>query len=254
MNPFSPWRIEWLRLVRTRRLLVLVAVFVFFGFAGPLSARYLAQIIGHAGNSQQIQIIVAAPVPADGIDGFISNALAVGAIVSVVIAASACAIDANQALAIFYRTRVQSYGKLLLPRLATSIAAVIAAFLIGLAVAWYETAVLSGAPPVRPMLSSALLGSAYLAFAVAMAAAAGAVARTTLATVGAALAVVLLLPILGQLPGVSDWLPTSLANAPAALMRGASLGDYLRALSTAIVLSIGAPALAAIQGNRREAG
>lgn len=253
MTTLSPWRIEWLRLVRTRRLLVLVAVFVFFGFAGPLSARYLADIIGRAGNSDQIQIIVAAPVPADGIDGFISNGLSVGAIVSVVIAASACAIDANTALAIFYRTRVGSYGKLLLPRLIATIIAVVAAFLVGLAVAWYETAVLIGAPSVRPMLASALLGSVYLAFAVAMAAAAGAVARTTLGTVGLALAVVLLLPILGQLPGVGDWLPTSLANAPTALMRGGNLGDHLRALTTAIALSIGLPALAAIQGNRREA-
>ncbi len=33
----SLWRLEWLRLIRTRRFLVLAGVFVFFGIVGPVS-------------------------------------------------------------------------------------------------------------------------------------------------------------------------------------------------------------------------
>lgn len=35
------WRLEWLRLTRTRRLVAIVGVYLFFGLTGPLTARYL---------------------------------------------------------------------------------------------------------------------------------------------------------------------------------------------------------------------
>ena len=41
----SLWRLEWLRLVRSRRLVALAGVYVFFGFVGPLTARYLGEIV-----------------------------------------------------------------------------------------------------------------------------------------------------------------------------------------------------------------
>ena len=42
-------RLEWLRLVRTRRLLALTGVYLFFGIAGPLTARYLGEIVERFG-------------------------------------------------------------------------------------------------------------------------------------------------------------------------------------------------------------
>src|SRR6266540_6863165 len=52
-----------------------------------------------------LKIIAPPPVPADGIQGYADNALLIGLIVLVVVAASACAVDARPALSIFYRTR-----------------------------------------------------------------------------------------------------------------------------------------------------
>ena len=39
------WRLEWLRLFRTKRIIGLVGIWVFFGLLGQLTARYLADII-----------------------------------------------------------------------------------------------------------------------------------------------------------------------------------------------------------------
>ena len=45
----SLWRLEWLRLTRTKRWIALVGVYLFFGLLGPFTARYMAEIISFAG-------------------------------------------------------------------------------------------------------------------------------------------------------------------------------------------------------------
>ena len=42
-QPVTLWRLEWLRMTRSARGLTLVAVYEFFGLAGPLLAKYLAR-------------------------------------------------------------------------------------------------------------------------------------------------------------------------------------------------------------------
>ena len=51
----SPWRVEWLRLVRTRRLIALAGVFVLLGFAEPLGTYYLPELLRHS-NAKGIKI------------------------------------------------------------------------------------------------------------------------------------------------------------------------------------------------------
>lgn len=254
MKDVSVWRVEWLRLARTRRLLALVVVFVLFGFAQPLGARYAQQLIDKAGSAQQIKITVPPPVPADGVYGYVSDALLVGLIVSVVIAAMACAVDSDPALAVFYRTRARSYGALLLPRVVVTAVGVVGAYLVGFLVAWYETVELIGAPDVGPMVFSAVLGSVYLAFAVAVTALAGTLARGTSGTVGITLVILLLGPVIGEVPALSPWLPSVLVAAPNALLRHTAPDHYQRALITSVVLAAAAFALATYRGGRREAG
>jgi ABC-2 type transport system permease protein len=182
-----------------------------------------AQLV-KAGGSQQIKIVV----PAGGISEYVSNAMLIGLIVSVVIAAYACAVDANPALSVFYRSRARNFSALILPRVTVTAGGVVGAYLVGLLVAWYETAVLIGAPDMAAMLLSALLGAVYLVFMVAVAALAGTVARSTSGTVGITLVVLLLCPILGALPGLSRWMPSVLASAPDALLRHTAVDHYPR--------------------------
>jgi ABC-2 type transport system permease protein len=254
VNEISVWRVEWWRLVRTRRLLVLLAVFVFFGFAEPFAAKYVAQIVQHAGGTQRIKIEIPPPVPADGIGGYVNNAMLIGLIVSVVIAAYACAIDANPALSAFYRTRARRFSVVLLPRVAVTAAGIAGAYVVGLLVAWYETAVLIGAPDVPAMLYSALLGALYLVFAVSVTALAGSMARSALGAVGITLAFLLACPLIGTLPGVAPWMPSELVSASDTLLRHTAVDHYPRAVAVTVVLLAAALVLASVRGARREVG
>ncbi len=45
----SLWRVEWLRLWRTRTVWILFGVFIFFGVLGPATAQFLPEIVERAG-------------------------------------------------------------------------------------------------------------------------------------------------------------------------------------------------------------
>ena len=237
----TAWRLEWLRLVRTRRLVALAGVYVFFGFVGPLTARYLGEIIDRFGGSQ-MTVVVPDPVPTDGIVQFASNAAQIGVLVAVAVAAGALVVDALPEMSVFLRTRMPSAGALLLPRLVVTAAAVGTAYLLGAAIAWYETAALIGGVPAGGMIGGAVLAVLYLCFAVALVAAIGARLRSVLGTVGTTVVVLLAMPLLGLVEAVGRFLPSHLVGAQVGLVTGESLGDYLPAV--AITLAVGAALVA----------
>ena len=171
----------------------------------------------------------------------------------VVIAAGVFSFDAHRGLAMFLRTRVGSIWQLVTPRFAVNAAAAATAYLLGTLAAWYETQLLIGSPPVGGMLAGILCGATYLAFAVAVTALAASMVRSTLATVGITLAVLLLLPIAGTLRAIDRWLPTTLATAPVDLLDGTHrLSHYLPTFAVAVAVSAAALAIAVLRLRTRE--
>jgi ABC-2 type transport system permease protein len=245
------WRLEWLRLIRTRRLLVLLGLFLFFGLTGPLTARYLETIIGRLG-TDGVRVEFPPATPADGIAQFMGNASQIGLLVVVLVAASALAFDARREMAVFLRTRVDSVRHIVVPAYAVNTAAACTALAVGSLAAWYETAVLLGGLPPGGMLAGIAYGSLFIAFAVATVALAAAVVRGVLATAGIALVILLGMGIAGDLTGGDRWLPTSLLGAMTALVDGAPATRYLPAAAVATVASVGALAAAIAITSRRE--
>ncbi|NUR29334.1 MAG: hypothetical protein HOV83_26405, partial [Catenulispora sp.] len=78
------WRLEWLRLVRTRRLVAVLGAYLFFGFSGPLTARYLSEILGRLG-SDGVRVQFPKPTQADGIAQFTGNASQIGLLIVVIV-------------------------------------------------------------------------------------------------------------------------------------------------------------------------
>ncbi len=239
------WRLEWLRLVRTRRWVALVAVYVFFGFLGPFTARYLGEILDRVGGDLEgATIILPEPEPIDGLAQFSANAAQIGLLVAIVVAAGALTLDARSEMAVFLRTRATDVRQLLWPRFAVSAAAVAGAFVLGSAIAWYETAVLLGALPMGAVIAGIAYGVVYLVFVVAVVAAAAGRTASVLGTVLTSVVVLLLLPIIGIVDAVGDWLPSHLVGALTAIPDGSGAGGYLRATAVACAGSLGAWLLA----------
>jgi ABC-2 type transport system permease protein len=245
------WRLEWLRLVRTRRLLVILSVYAFFGLVGPLTARYLSQILSRLGTGG-IQVQFPTPKPADGIAQFVSNASQIGLLVVIMVAGSALAFDARLEMAIFLRTRVDSVRKIIIPAYAMSTAAAVLGLAVGSLAAWYETAVLLGAPPPGAMALGIVLGAVFLAFAVALTALVAGFVRSTVATIGVTLGILLGLAIVGNFGAVGRWLPTKLAGALTGLVAGDPVADYLPAVIACVVVTVAALFGASLLAERRE--
>lgn len=245
------WRLEWLRLVRTRRLAALVGVYLFFGLTGPLAARYVSAILGRVA-TPGVRVEFPPPVPADGITQFVSNDSQIGLLVVVLVAASALAFDARREMAIFLRTRVGSVRAILAPAYTVNTGAAAVAYLIGSLAAWYETAVLLGPLPAGRMLAGMACGALFLAFAISVVSAAAALARGVLGAAGLSLVVLLVLALLGNIGSLGRWLPTSLAHAMDALVRGADPVDYLPTAGIAVVSGALLLWLAGVMGSRRE--
>jgi len=230
----SLWRLEWLRLVRTKRWIALASVYVFFGLLGPLSARYLGEIVERFGGG--VEVTFPPPVPADGMIQYVSNVSQIGLLVAVVVAAGSLAFDAKPEMGVFLRTRVPRLWDILVPRLVVSFLAVGASFVLGALAAWYETVVLIGSLPVGGTLAGIGYGSLYLALVVAVVAAAGSRSKNVLGAVLVTIVVLLVMPIVGIVEAIGKWLPSHLVGALAGIPSGMGIDDYLPAAFVTVVL------------------
>ncbi|HET7690605.1 MAG TPA: hypothetical protein VFK41_09515 [Nocardioidaceae bacterium] len=227
-----------------------MAVYLFFGLLGPVTAQYMSKIFEHA--ESNLTIIAGEPRPVDGMTNFISQANQTGLVVVIVVAAGSLAFDARRGVSTFLRTRTRRMVRLVAPRFTMSAAAAVAAYTLGTVGAWYETTLLIGRLPALSVLGGWLCGSVYLLFAVAVVAMAASVARSLLGTVGLAVGILLVLPLVGTLSAVHRWLPSSLATAPVDLLGPAELIDYIPALAVAVVATGALVAFALRRLQRRE--
>jgi ABC-2 type transport system permease protein len=246
----SLWRLEWLRLSRSRRLIVLIVVYVFFGLTGPLSARYIRQILDRVGGGIKVELPPATPV--DGLAQFTSNASQICLLVVVLVAAAGLSLDARPELAIFLRTRVPHVRAVIVPAYVTTSLVAAGAFVLGALAAWYETAVLLGALPVGRTLAAIALTCLFLAFAVAVTAAAAYLVRGVLATAGVTIVLLLVLALLGNFPSLGKWTPTTLLGSLPGLAGGAPWSSYLWAALVTVLATAGALVAAVRLADRRE--
>jgi len=244
------WRLEWLRLLRTRSWVALAAVFLFFGLLGPISARYMEQILQRFAGD--VVVILPPPTPASGLEQFLGNVMQIGLLVVLAVAAGALAFDQPVERAAFYRSRVRRVWTLLAPRYVVVTLATVAAFVLGTLGAWYETVVLLGDLPVGGMLLGMLLTSLYLAFAVAVTAAASSFARAPLVIVPLAVGVLVVVPLLGLFGALREWLPSVLLGSLVGLVVGVPPVEYLRPALVTLAATAVLLWLAAARLQRRE--
>lgn len=242
------WRLEALRMLRTNRWMLLVGVYVFFGASGPLLARYMEALVSRFGGGE-ITLGGTDPRPVDGVVQFVSNASQLGLLAVIVVAAGALTLDARPEFAAFLRTKVERPRVLVVPRVGVVTATAVASLWVGTAVAWALTVAVLGGLPVGAMLLGTLLGSLYLAFAVAVVAVVASVVRSIAGTVFASLAVLLAFPIVALLPPVAPWLPSELLTSVAGLIDGSPASDYLRATVVSVLATV---ALVILAGRRLE--
>ncbi len=215
----SLWRLEYLRWVRTKRILWLTAVHVFFGVTGPVSIRYVPELLERLQPDMPLPPLPVTPEAALG--DYQGNALQIGLLVAAFLAASAISVDGKPPIAVFFRTRLPA-RRFLTPRVAAAWLAAVVAYSAGLVAAWATTERLIGDVPEASLLGGMVLTWVFLAFAVVAVLGASSLVRSVPMSGVLALGFLLVLGIAGAVPRIGDWLPGELAGAVPGILTGAT--------------------------------
>jgi ABC-2 type transport system permease protein len=244
------WRLERVRLFRTTRWAGLFGPFLLFGVSMPIVTRYEEALLRRFGGG--VTVIAPSPTPALAIASYLQNAMQIGLVVSVLVAAGSLAFDAHPEWAMFLRTRVRHTETLLVPKVVTHAAAIGAAYVVGLLAAWIGTRALIGEVPVVALVGGGALGAVYLAFVVALVAFSASISRGVLGAAGITIVTLIVLPLLGQLEAFRWWVPSALVGAPTSLTAGDAIGPFARPAVVALVSSVALVVAAARRLDRRE--
>lgn len=245
----SVWRLEWLRMWRTRRLIALGAIFLILGLGSPVLTYYLPDIVNNSNNN--VQIVIPKQTAADGIRSFTGNLAQLGTLVVAIVAAAGLAFDAHPALSAFYRTRLRSSARLVLPRMIAVAGATAATLALGFLGAWYETAVLLGSVSALGVLAGFAVVALWFCFVISVVAAFASVLRSVLAVAGSSVGFLLSLSLIGGLSSRFDWLPTKLAGSASDVVMRESTGIW-PAVAAGVAASVIATAFALTRFSKRE--
>jgi len=213
-------------------LMILLAVFGALGLLGPLTARYLPDLMESFGE----EAVGAVPpmTPPDGITQYMGNAIQIGMLAVAFIGAAALVFDAKPEIAVFLRTRA-SIRDIFIPRFTVAAAASAATFGFGMVIAYVGTGVLLEWLDLWAVIVGSMLFMLYLVFAIALV---GVVASILRSVPGVALVSVGALIILGLLSiagALAPWLPGALVGAIDSLIRGGEF-EYWRSIVVTVIL------------------
>lgn len=230
----SLWRLEVLRLWRTQRWLILLAVFVSFGLLGPLTARYLPDLLESMGEDAAGSLPPMTTV--DGVTQYVGNAAQIGLLAVVFVAAAALAFDAKPEMAIFLRTRSQ-VRDIVVPRYVVTCVASVAGFVVGMVTAYVLTGLLLGWLDVAAVAIGSALFGLYLAFAVALVALVASLVRSVPGVAVISAGALVALALLGLVPQIAPYLPSELVGAADWIVRGGDF-DFWRAVIATVGLTV----------------
>lgn len=250
-RPLGLWRLEVLRVTRTRRWLLLILGFPVLGALGPVVVRYIDDILDVLGADG-----VTPPEnlgASDGMAAYLEVSGQVGMLVALGMAAAAMAVDHRSGLAAFYRTRTRRAWELVLPRWTVAAAAVCIANAVATGIVWIELHGLFGSVSDRLIFYAALFNMLYLLMALGMVAGAAAFLRRPVAIFGAALLALILQPLPRLWRPMRDWEPSGLGGAGVKLLEGSDTpADYAASSLVAVLLTAALLTLAVWRIGRRE--
>ena len=206
----SSLKVELRRLTRSGLGLGVLVGFAFFGLSGPVLSIYMPEILGAAASTDQLAISASQATPADAISLFNQSAMQLGLIVTVAVAITSIGWDTRPGSSIFYRTRVHRLSTVLLPRLIIDWLIALATYSCGLLLAVVVTASAIGRPPAGMVVRTWMACGLYIVMAMSIGHLIAASLRRTTTAIALTTLLVLVLPVMNQVPGTSRWVPTAL--------------------------------------------
>ncbi len=237
MTGFGPMLTkELLEQWRTKRLLVVTIVFALFGIGSPVLARYTPELVkALAGDA--VGAAIPPPHVADAVIQFLKNVGQTGVLAAILLAMGSVATEKERGVAALFLTRPLSRGAYLLAKLVAIAATLLVASLAAGIGGWayttflFEPLPLTGYAAMTVLLAIQLLGYAAFTFL------GSTLTRSTLPAAAIGIGFMVVIAIVGVLPGVGAYTPGGLA-APAQALALGMPADVLAPLLSTIGLVV----------------
>jgi len=205
---------------RSRRLVAVAAVLLFFGFLSPLSAKMLPDLMKSLGGTGGVVIEIPPPTAQDALFQHVKNTSQFGVLLAVLLAMGALAREKERGTAAMVLSKPASRASFLLAKfVALTLLFALSLALAGLACYYYTIVLFKGIGQAR-FVEMNLLLALFIEFYLAVTLLGSTITRSQVLAGGLGLGAVFVVAILGALPRLGDYMPTALLEWARVLMAG----------------------------------
>lgn len=213
MNGFAVlWRKELSEQFKTSKVIIVAAVFLFFGLTTPVMTKYLPEIIKAMPSTGGITIEMPAPVSSDSLLSYASDISQFGVLMAVLVAMGAIAKEVESGTAAMVLSKPVGRLSFILAKLAAEGFTILLASLLGALACWGYTLMLFGDANTLGFLWQTLLMGLFFAVCLSITLFFSSLMKSQLAAGGLALALIIFLSAISALPWIDRVLPGALIN------------------------------------------
>jgi len=196
---------------KTSKVIIVVAVFLFFGLGTPILTKYTPELIKAAGTGG-ITIEMPTPTSADSLTGYTSTMAQFGVLVAVLVAMGAIAKEIETGTAAIVLSKPVGRLAFILAKLKAETFTFLVALVLGGLACWGYTFILFGDANALGFLYQNLLFGLFIVFCLAVTLYFSSLMKSQLAAGGLALALIIFLSAISNLPWIGRYLPGQLIN------------------------------------------
>lgn len=223
--------------IRTSRLVAVAVVFVLFGILGPLTDRYMKELLDAVGSQGGMTFQVPPPSLKGDLGQILKNLSQFGVICALLLAMGAVAWEKERGTAGMIMTKPASRGAFLAAKLTAISLNLAVAVTLGGGLGYIYTALLYPAPfPLAGYIAMAAILWWTLVVFVAITLLGSTASRSAIAAAGLAFVAFIVLGILVTVPVVGPWSPLGLLTPASHLALGEDAGNFLGPLLFNIAL------------------
>lgn len=222
--------------LKTYRFLIIAVVFLIFGLSTPLMLKYLPEILKLAGEDIIIEIPPATAVQA--LAEYADTIVQVGVLIVVLVAMGAIARESDKGTAAMLLSKPVSRAAFVLAKLFAISASFLVALVLSSVASYSYTVILLGEADIMAFVALNGLLMLFFIVSISLTLLFSSMFRSQLAAGGLALVVLVGQAIMANIPGIGDYMPTSLVNWGTGLLSGdeASAWGAFR-MSLAIIIA-----------------
>lgn len=153
---------EWTEQLRSGRLVILLAVFLFFGISSPLLAKFIPDILPSLMKGQNIIIHIPEATWQDAVAQFVKNLSQMGLFVVILLSMGTVAKEKENGTASFLLVKPVSRILFILSKFTAQLLVLFVSMLVGFLAMVFYTKVFFGAFPMIPIVETTLVLFLYL--------------------------------------------------------------------------------------------